>query len=45
MATCAMLDGQFAKAVEALESVREKADEDDRALLEAQIRNLKRIRE
>lgn len=45
MATCAMLDGQLAKAVEALESVREKADEDDRALLEAQIRNLKRIRE
>lgn len=42
MATCAMMDGQYARAAEVLESVRSKANGKDLALLEAQIRNLKR---
>lgn len=42
MATCAMMDGQYARAAEVLESVRNKAAGKDLALLEAQIRNLKR---
>lgn len=42
MATCAMMDGQYARAAEILESVRDKATGKDLALLEAQIKNLKR---